>query len=243
MHQAYGRWNKVPKSGFDLLPSKFWVWGEEEAEAINQWASQCPGFHSPIVGGNLFLNMWQTGKVQASGVIADKFIGIIEKHLNAKHIIVTLQSKNQLSKKVQANLISAIEKTESTMFWWLRMHPTFPQENIWFKGLFSRYPNVDLDLATQSPLYALLPHMDVNITHSSSTVLEAEQFGIKSVIYSKHGAHFLSDKIKSKVAVLAENCEGLLESIQQQIARKEPANYIAKEAEIRLNNAYEALFE
>jgi hypothetical protein len=37
LHRAYGRWNKLPKAGYELLPTIFWVWSEVEAKAINNW--------------------------------------------------------------------------------------------------------------------------------------------------------------------------------------------------------------
>jgi hypothetical protein len=45
--------------------------------------------------------------------------------------------------------------------------------------------------------------MDVHLTHSSSTVLEAEAFGLPSIIFSEHGAELYPEQVSSGSAVVA----------------------------------------
>jgi len=62
LHWAYGRWNNVPETGYELLPRFFWVWSDLEAEAIKGWSSRVSEWHRPIVGGNLFLHLWRSSE-------------------------------------------------------------------------------------------------------------------------------------------------------------------------------------
>ena len=55
---AYGRWNKLPEAGYELLPKFFWVWSEVEAQAIDNWNRIVKQWHQPYIGGNPWLNLW-----------------------------------------------------------------------------------------------------------------------------------------------------------------------------------------
>ena len=56
----------------------------------------------------------------------------------------------------------------------------------WLRGL-----PATLELPSTLPLYALLRAADVHVTYSSSTVVEAEAFGIGSVLLGRYGAEFM----------------------------------------------------
>ncbi len=36
---AYGSWNSLPESGYEITPSIFWSWSKEDGEAIQAWNS------------------------------------------------------------------------------------------------------------------------------------------------------------------------------------------------------------
>jgi len=62
---------------------------------------------------------------------------------------------------------------------------------------------VDIDECTDLPLHALLSHTDVHLTHSSSTVIEAAQFGVRSVVTSAYGAELFTPAIDAGMANVA----------------------------------------
>jgi hypothetical protein len=51
------------------------------------------------------------------------------------------------------------------------------------------------------PLHALIPLIDAHLTHSSSTAIEAAQFGVPSVITTSYGAELLDALLASGIAV------------------------------------------
>jgi hypothetical protein len=72
---------------------------------------------------------------------------------------------------------------------------------------------VNLDAASDMPLYALLPHMDRHVTHSSSVVLEAEAYDVPSIIFSQYGMELFPDQINSGMAVAAYTPELIVETL------------------------------
>jgi hypothetical protein len=77
----------------------------------------------------------------------------------------------------------------------------------------------DLDVATDQPLYALLRHVDAHVTHSSSAVVEAAEFGVPSVLFSEVGAELFPGPIAAGWAAVSVDGD-LLEVVRAQAARR-----------------------
>jgi hypothetical protein len=91
------------------------------------------------------------------------------------------------------------------------------------RDLFARtgVADAELELATDLPLYALLRHLDLHLTHSSSTVVEAELFGVPSVVISEYGAEFFSDQIASGWALTALTDRAILAAVARQLEARD----------------------
>jgi hypothetical protein len=215
MHFAYGSWTKVPPYGYELLPTYFWCWTQRDADTVQEWSEATKGAHRCLVGGNLFLNFW---KSNSSSLFRSCNNSVLEKAIALgadKQVLVTLQP-GLLPEDFMQVLMSAIKSTVDSLHWWLRLHPLMLHERNKVKERFGQFANVDVDTATDVPLYALLRYMTVHVTHSSSTVLEAHEFGIKSVVCSRYGMELFSDQEKDGVVIYAETTEGLLAAIHTQ---------------------------
>jgi sugar phosphate isomerase/epimerase len=81
-------------------------------------------------------------------------------------------------------IFDLIRESPSAWRWWLRLHPCRLHEREEIRSVLTErgLHNVLLDQATDLPLYALLRHMDVHLTEWSSVLLEAESFGVPSVV-------------------------------------------------------------
>lgn len=215
MHRAYGNWTKVPAQGYELLPTHFWCWTDDEVAVIQRWAESTGGAHRPVVGGNLFLNLCKSNSLSSVRECDD----LVRKKVGAlgadKQILVTLQW-GLLTDEFTRTLSRAIESTVDRYQWWLRLHPSMLQERKKVRKMFGHFPNVDVDMATDLPLYALLQHMTVHVTHSSSTVLEAYEFGIRSVVCSRYGQELFLNQEKEGVLIYAGTHEDLLMAIDKQ---------------------------
>ena len=220
LHVAYGRWNKLPVTGYELLPTYFWCWDEAEVVSINKWSSKVSQWHKPIMGGNLWLEGWKNKKYD--------FIAWYDRTIKARleflpsttnHILVTLQF-NLTNNETLAPLLSAIKDSPSEWHWWIRLHPCSSKKEKNFIQQFllnENNGNYEIDMASEFPLYALLRHMNVHVTHSSSTVIEALSFRVPSVILSTYGKEFFPGQVESGWAIPAFSADQILKAVLKQI--------------------------
>lgn len=216
LHFAYARWHKVPRTGYSLLPSLFWCWSESDAETITKWASG--GWHQAVVGGNLLLNEWrESGGHLVSGFDRAMTAAAAERP-RSENILVTLQFALS-DEEALGPLIAGMRSSPPHWRWWLRLHPCMLKDRAYIKKMVAKngLSDVEVDRATDLPLYALLRHMDVHVTHSSSTVIEAELFGVPSVIIADYGAEFFSDQISSGWARAAYKSEDIVAAVAGQL--------------------------
>jgi hypothetical protein len=76
----------------------------------------------------------------------------------------------------------------------------------------------EIDAPTAVPLHALLRYADLHLTHSSTTVIEAAQFGLRSILTSDWGAELFGTYVESGWATVcvgdeaevAEACGSLI---------------------------------
>lgn len=111
-------------------------------------------------------------------------------------ILVTLSWDVSNEKSIGATL-KVMNETQNRFEWLIRLHPSMLSEkqvvlNMLAAHNISRY---ELEVTSELPLYAVLSHSDLHITHSSSTVIEASYFGVKSIITSEYGWTALSEQV------------------------------------------------
>lgn len=218
-HFAYGRWKTIPKEGYELLPSVFWCWTDFEARAIQQWSNATSDRHKAIVGGNLFLEMWQRSD---SDIVLyyDSRVAMLKKIRAATiHILLTLQP----GLGFPDSIVRAIGNSSRSCFWWVRLHPGMLAEREKIRRLLERHglQNTEMREATNLPLPALLRNVDVHITQCSSCVLDAEVFGVPSVTTNMIAERSFPEQFASGWAVLARADKDILQAIELQIKRRD----------------------
>jgi len=220
LHWAYGRWNNVPETGYQLLPRFFWVWSDFEAEAIKRWNSRVSEWHQPVIGGNLFLDVWRFSENEIVKYY-DNEIGNVKR--NKKHLIHVLYTMGYEDADKLRTILSTMRQTESLCYWWLRVHPGKLKERNSFKKLVreNRISNGEVDLATDLPLYAILRQMDLHLTFYSSSVFEAEDLGVPSVVVGDYGKELFSDQISTGWALPADTPEEIISGIKAQFHKRE----------------------
>jgi hypothetical protein len=220
LHWAYGRWNNVPETGYEVLPNLFWVWSNLEAEAIKRWNSSVSEWHQPVVGGNLFLDLWRSSENEIVKYY-DNEIGNAKG--NKKHLIHVLYTSGYEDADKLRTILSTMRQTESLCYWWLRVHPGKLKERNSFKKWVreNRISNGEVDLATDLPLYALLRQMDLHLTFYSSSVFEAEDLGVPSVVVGDYGKELFSYQISTGWALPADTPEEIISGIKAQFHKRE----------------------
>ena len=239
LHRAYGRWNRIPDEGFELFPSVFWCWGEYEADIIHQWNSKVEQWHKPIIGGNPWLSFWRKDENEA----VSYYKNVIRKRKNKlpkyQHILLALQDTDNSLMSIK----EAIKESPPNWFWWIRLHPAGMKERKKIKIFFNDFvgDRVELDMANDLPLPALLREMNVVVTGWSSVVEEAEFFEIPSVVTHIFGTQLFAREVTSGYVLPAFTKEDILNAIKKQIHKKKGVKSFPKKFPLTTTKGIEEL--
>jgi hypothetical protein len=195
LHGAYGRWTKVPEYGYNTLPNSFLVWSKKEKDNIESSFYYPNKKHHAVVIGNLFKEKWHNDEIEFYDI---KTIKLIKKFAPNKTILFTVQYGVTYNQE----LFKLIFNTQHQLNWLIRFHPIMDKtqiksfRNILYKNDITVFES---EKASSLPLYALLRHVNIHITHSSSTVLEALSFNVPSLLIDKFGLEYYKDYIGQMV--------------------------------------------
>jgi hypothetical protein len=178
MHFAYAPWNDIDKV-IDFLPSIFWVWSNADKERLlNNFGANG---HKPTVinGGNLYLSL-KGGDNRGPKP--------------QKSVLVSLQGQ------WIPNFIEEFIKSEPNFYWYFRLHPRYSQDKVQLLRFKDEYPDkIELDESNSLPLYDLFDRVAFNITAYSGVAIEANEFGVKNIVYSDKGYQVYKDYIEGGV--------------------------------------------
>jgi hypothetical protein len=94
--------------------------------------------------------------------------------------------------------------------------------------------NFECDLSTSLPLYTLLRNVNLHVTHSSSTILEAINFNLPSLIIDEFGYEYYSEYVGN--AIKFENTlEKQLFAIKELLVKSYIENGIFNENKFKNN--------
>jgi hypothetical protein len=237
LHAAYGRWNRLPKEGYELLPSIFWCWSNDEAGFIKKWTETVSEWHNPLVGGNLWLDLWKKGGNDFIDNYDDMIIKIKTLNPNTTHILCTYEFDYM-------ELVDIIKKSPASWHWWIRLHPCKLERREEIRSLIESWgiTNYELDNATDIPLYGLLRHVDVHLTEYSSTVIEAEESGVPSVITRDAGTEAFPIQVSSGWVLPAYSIEEIIKAVYRQLERKTSLPRMQKDTQPDISDVIESLF-
>lgn len=226
MNAAYGFWNRVPRTGFDLLPSDFWCWSVEDAAAINAWAVRTAAQHRAHAGTHLLLALFRAGMAPVNEQERAALATLAGDPRRARKLtlLVTLQPNYLTDSAWRARLHALMQEAGDRVVWWVRLHPMMPERPSAIAAMFPAGLCIEAEACSTLPLYSLLPEIDLHVTHSSSTVIEAAQFGAASLILSTLGGGYYADHVKDGMAAVFTAGEGGLGLIEAFSARRRRGN-------------------
>ncbi len=238
IHAAYSRWNRVPLSGYSLLPSIFWCWSEDEALSIRKWTDRVSPAHRTLVGGSPWLSRWMNDDspmVAASDLMARTIKS--QAGPRSLHVLCTYEFD-------YADLVTTVKQSPPDWFWWIRVHPCRQRHRGPLCDLLASHgiTNFDLDNATDLPLYALLRMVDVHLTEYSSSVIEAAAFGVPSVITREAGFEAFPAQVASGWAVAAFRPKDAVRALRAQKDRSASLPHCGAAANIDLRDTLASLF-
>lgn len=211
LHPAYAAWPAPAKGGTHaLLPDHFWVWSSWERDVIARWADGTG--HAAVIGGNPWLDVWQDGSPWCDAGAALNAARALRLRADRRQVVlVTLQYGLGASEQLEP-LAALLREAGDRFAFWVRLHPLMLDRREAIRALLASAGRCELDAPTDLPLPALLPCVDVHLTHSSSVVIEAAQFGVRSVLTSAYGIELFGPLIASAMAHLEVGAAPVLAS-------------------------------
>ena len=217
-HFAYGSWSNVPDAGYDALPSVFWVWSKEEEDAVNRWNQGCKPHHIAIAGGNLLLRMFhETPELFTNRASSE----MMERVTNGLPNILLALSWDAYDEQTLSGVLTAMEATQHRWNWWVRLHPVMLAEMESINNMLRTHgiTRANTAVATEVPLYSLLSVTQAHVTHTSSTVIEAEEFGVPSVICGNDGMLKYQAQLLRGTAKAACDASSILQCLETFVGR------------------------
>ena len=124
---------------------------------------------------------------------------------------------------IQDFVLDTIKETSDDVCWWIRLHPRqLTKQTITYikNSLPQTTSKISVDLASESPLPAILSVTDLHITAFSSSVYEASLFNVPSLITHKMGIDYYGQNLKNLKASYCNNCDLILENIKNGVKSK-----------------------
>ncbi|MBX3260992.1 MAG: hypothetical protein KF782_15005 [Labilithrix sp.] len=220
LHWAYARWMNVPPGGFELLPRYFWCWSEEERRTIASWAERSGGAHRARVGGNLFARMWRDDDAEIVKRYDREVRGVVDAN---RPRVPVLYAANGLETEAQLRaLAEVIRATRDELFWLVRLHPCRITDRARLETILRESGTAfDVERATSLPLYALLRNVELHVTESSTTVIEASEFGVPSVLWGALEAPSFAPYVASGWLRVAEDAGAVADELRRQGKRRD----------------------
>jgi hypothetical protein len=220
LHAHYARWTAVPPEGYDLLPDAYWSWDDESARAINAWSARSAPRHRAVAGG---IPWRERGRELDPARLDPRHRGLLDGAAGRKVLLLSLQPPGLLyadGAPIPCFIADAIRRAPPDWSWWIRLHPLMPRDTRPIRAALSgaRGP-VEIEGPSELPLHALLPRTDLHLTHSSSVVLDALEFGVSSIVWSDLGADLFARPVEEGSCLVARTPEELLEAARRLLDR------------------------
>jgi len=173
---TYDNWQELHKNGSSSLPKYFWVWGDYEYKRLKEKVFFKKNAPEVIIGGN----PWLQNIKDVDNEKINKITKNLSKHKYSYVSLITLQHPT----KVPLHLIKLIEATEKEVIWLFRKHPKGINFDIKAINTSNVLVSEDLNTIEISKLFSIV---DTHFTAGSTSVLEADYFGVYSFIYDTSG--------------------------------------------------------
>lgn len=207
-HNLCTPWEKAPARGSELLPDRFWVWGEPTARQVSAGLGMLAKRHRPVVGGNVWLAEWKQGMHGGDGAAR----ALAERSADAaRRLVVCLQP---IADPVPPALREAMEKSPADWVWWVRLHRKQRAQRQQISRLIAATgARFELDEPTALPLYPLIMASDCHLTGWSTVAFEAEAYGVPTVLFHPTAASIFESEIEEGRFLFAQDGDGVLSAV------------------------------
>lgn len=220
---SYDNWQEIPADGYQAMPDYFWVWGKEEHDRLwDVFQSDKPNRPKPIVGGYPWIEMSQ--EIDSGGAEkAAKLDAELRRYPQKRRALLTLDMFAVVPPVVE----ELIRQTQDDVLWVVRHHPKtkkkLRQEDIGSNVLTS-------DTVDQILLVSLFKKVDLHFSETSTSIYEADYFGVYNYICSERGLANYKAYIDAGLAgyCTLDNVEATLEEMREGTSseKRQRLNYI-----------------
>ncbi|MGZ6539673.1 MAG: hypothetical protein ACXVEB_14955, partial [Bacteroidia bacterium] len=174
----------------------------------------------PFAAGNMWLKKFVNSEIplEKEEVFFDE-----ARRAYKKIILISLQPVFFLTDLFRA----CIEKAPKDYLFLIRFHPNMSQQKREeIKAALKNHANIETEVSSRVNLYWLFQNCDYQLTHSSTTAMEALTFSLPTIVCSKFGHGFYRDQIKDRVILFSEDADEILSMISKGVMPdKEKAGY------------------
>ncbi|MHC4242030.1 MAG: glycosyltransferase family protein [Planctomycetota bacterium] len=174
----YERWSRIPAEGYELLPDIFYVWSKVFKERIER--TYTDGFRQPqVIVGN---NGWMSKVIQDEPLIDDIDEGYFDYLKSWKKVmLVTFGAWATMPE----HLLEAMRRLPDDWLWLIRFHPDFKDKMQEIREFLHSLgiDNVEIENATEYPLFLLLKYSHHHLTAFSTSCLEAMLYGVPTTFF------------------------------------------------------------
>ena len=217
-HPAYAAFDHIPDQNFTTIARTFFTWTYFETEIINRWAAKRTDTQVLTVG-NLFQHLF-TSENRISRHFDDHFSAVYHEFQGKQFVLISLIWDFYLPDDVQYLL----ENAPDDLVFLIRFHPsTTNRERVVVRKILKSLgrKNYEFDHATNLPIHVLLRNVDLNVTTHSSTVIEAAEFGVHSIVTDMIGKLYYERYLNEGWATFCEEKTSLLSVVSERIKTKE----------------------
>lgn len=221
-HESY-HWPNAPVGGYNTLPTHYLTWGDFEASSIRDgagasqmWAKSIA--HPWVLADQLFraeetpvaVNVNRFSAVSRQHAERSAFWRRLRERPEAKNILVSLYTDQPVD-----FFLELIAQAPSNWQFFIRLHPgealregAIEAREQEFLGL-----RAEIRETSSSQICELMPEMQAHLTKYSSTVLDADAFGVPSVCYSDSAEWFYPSDAYPDVSVVPEQAQAILKAL------------------------------
>lgn len=210
-HVSYGSFSKLPEGGFNVMPTHFLTWSGEDSAVIDSWSSRVKGPQAHVIG-----NMYQEAFLKESDLarrVDREFVDIFPSDKTL--VLVSLV----WSFFIPEVFLDVMRRAPENLFFLVRFHPGTPvnERNQVEQELASlTRSNYEVEHSTAFPIYGVMRNVDWNLTTRSTTVREAADFGVPSIITDPVGLTYYKDLVEESKAFSGTDAEGILSTLSSE---------------------------
>jgi|TARA_A100001518_G_C1226862_1_gene77648 hypothetical protein len=215
---VYNHWQAIPQQGYELLPDIFWVWGDYDANKIRENFGDDPEVCGvePLIGGFPWL---ERQKDFVDEKLPAPLLKMQSQLLNksGSTINIVSEGRKKISPVSDFGNAPSVEKNKKVGVLTLQDQTSFPslfekiilQSSDRIEWVIKRHPKhqgIDLSSLKGKAIYGkevdnvsfmtLIRFADIHMTECSTAVIEADYFGVPSIVSGQQGLLNYGDFIK-----------------------------------------------